>query len=90
MRLLLLPLLQAAAQDYRFTITKNAGNNPAKGLQLAELSLLDAGGLPLTVEAITNPGGSNAAGSPANVNQMPASLIDGILSSKWFDGSAAC
>ena len=84
--LCLLPLL-AAAQDYRITITQNRANSRDKGVQLSEVRLFGAGGQ-LVVADITNPAGwAGSRGSNQNPAQLPASLIDGDTSTKWFDGA---
>ena len=84
--LCLLPLL-AAAQDYRITITQNRANSQDKGVQLSEVRLFGAGGQ-LVVADITNPAGwAGSRGSNQNPAQLPASLIDGDTSTKWFDGA---
>ena len=77
--LCLLPLF-AAAQDYRITITQNRANFREKGVQLSEVRLFGAGGQ-LVVADITNPAGNQ------NPAQLPANLIDGDTSTKWFDGA---
>ena len=84
--LCLLPLL-AAAQDYRITITQNRAHSREKGVQLSEVRLFDAGGQ-LVVADVTNPAGwAGSRGSNQNPAQLPASLIDGDTSTKWFDGA---
>ena len=80
MRLFLMPVLQAAASDYRITITGTRGPDD-KGVQLSELQLFDASGL-MAVASATNPAGSNS-----NFAQSPGMLLDGDTGTKWFDGN---
>ena len=58
--------------------------------QLSELRLYDSTGAEIDIAEATNPDGwAGSPGSNENVNQLPSSLIDGLTTTKWYDGSAA-
>jgi hypothetical protein len=69
----------AASYRYvRFTPLKLRDNPMANSVQLAEFAFSGVGG-PVTVAAVTNPGGDNPN------NEIPSSVIDGQSGTKWLD-----
>lgn len=68
---------------YRFSFLTLRGSN-ADGVQLAELQMRSTSGLVLNVTSVSNPGGEQRL-----LSQHAGALVDGSLSSKWFDESIA-
>ena len=80
------PMLPPVGVDFGIIFSATRNSNPQQlvdGIQLSEITLLDASGSPVTVAYVSNPGGSN----DPDDTEGAMSLIDGDTSTKWFDAN---